>query len=81
MALGTAPRTERSQVMAEVRADVDVALERLLGRAFLFDDPSAFEAGVREAVELLATVGAGTAQTAQGYPGEMVGSDRVSRGA
>jgi hypothetical protein len=71
----------RSQTVAEVRIDVDQVLDRLLGRAFLFDDPSAFEAGVREAVELLATAGAGMAPAGRGAHGEVGDSDRVVRGA
>lgn len=34
---------------------MDPLLDRLLSQAYLFDDPSAYEAGVRDAYELLAT--------------------------
>ena len=36
---------------------MDLLLERLLSQAYLFDDPVAYEAGVRDAFELLATHG------------------------
>lgn len=32
---------------------MDPLLRRLLGQAYLFDDPSAYEAGVRDAFDLL----------------------------
>jgi hypothetical protein len=67
--------------VAQVRIDVDQVLDRLLGRAFLFDDPSAFEAGVREAVELLATADASMAPAGPGSDLEVADTDRVVRGA
>jgi hypothetical protein len=67
--------------MPEVRIDVDQVLDRLLGRAFLFDDPSAYEAGVREAVELLGAADAGRAPAAPGSHREVTVAGRVARGA
>jgi hypothetical protein len=50
------PRTSEETEMAdEPRAELDRLRDRLLARAHLFDDPAAYEAGVREALEL--TVG------------------------
>lgn len=43
------------------------AVRRLLGQAFLFDDPASYEAGVRDALDLLTqatAVGRGAARVA-----------------
>ena len=46
------------------------AIERLLLRAHLFDDPSAYEAGVRDAVEVLEASDGADAHT--GEPSRLV---------
>jgi hypothetical protein len=37
----------------DVTDEMEDLLGRLLGRAFLFEDPAAYEAGVRETLELV----------------------------
>jgi hypothetical protein len=44
---------------------VETVLERLLRQAYLFDDPVAYEAGVRDAIAELVAVG-GTGDAAEG---------------
>jgi hypothetical protein len=46
----------------DVRDDLERLRHRLLTRAHLFDDPAAYEAGVREALEL--AVGGGRSEPA-----------------
>jgi hypothetical protein len=48
--------------------DVDGAFARLLRRAFLFDDPVAYEAGLRDAWELATTSRAGAVEDRAGSP-------------
>jgi hypothetical protein len=48
----------RSVASATRRTTVETVLERLLRQAYLFDDPLAYEAGVRDAIaELVAASG------------------------
>jgi hypothetical protein len=48
----------------EPRDDLERLRHRLLARAHLFDDPAAYEAGVREALELAAGVAGSAAPPA-----------------
>jgi hypothetical protein len=49
--------------------DVDGDFARLLRRAFLFDDPVAYEAGLRDAWELARTPRAGAVENGSGFAG------------
>jgi hypothetical protein len=51
----------------------DAALHRLLAQAYLFDDPAAYEAGVRDAVEALSGPRARTEIGVAGAPAPVPG--------
>jgi hypothetical protein len=49
------PATTHPYPAGEKEAHVDTVFERLIRQSFLFDDPGAYEAGVRDAFDVLSS--------------------------